>query len=48
MDKTGRYFAVAGAVIGGVSGFYLLEPVSEFLAREFSIYQSVGVLMLFS
>ncbi len=47
MDKTGRYFAVAGAVIGGVSGFYLLEPVSEFLAREFSIYQSVGVIALF-
>ena len=46
MEKSGRYFAVFGAIVGGVSAFYLLGPISDFLGRSFTIYESGGAILV--
>lgn len=46
MQKSGRYFAVFGAIVGGVSAFYLLGPISGFLGRNFTIYESAGAILV--
>lgn len=48
MDKARRYFAVAGAVIGGVIAFYLLSPLEGLLKSELGIYESAGVVLFSS
>lgn len=45
MDRFKRYFGLAGAVVGGVAGFYLIEPVSALLKTEFRIYEAAGVVL---
>jgi uncharacterized protein YacL len=46
LEKSGRYFAVFGAVVGGVSAFYLLGPMGDFLGRKFTIYESGGAILI--
>lgn len=48
MDRARRYFAMAGAVIGGVAAFYLVSPIGTLLKRELSIYESAGVIVFIS
>lgn len=48
MEKAGRYFAILGALVGGIAGFYLLIPIAVFFNREPSIIESAGILLLFA
>ncbi|HHW19306.1 MAG TPA: TRAM domain-containing protein [Firmicutes bacterium] len=48
MEKVGRYFAVFGALLGGIAAFYLLPPLSKLLKVEFRIYESAGIIVLTS
>ena len=48
MEKAGRYFALLGAIIGGIAGFYLLIPIAVFFNRELSILESAGILLVFA
>lgn len=43
MEKARRYFALAGAVLGGIAAFYLVSPLEELLKREFQIYEKLGL-----
>ncbi len=45
MDKAKRYFAILGAITGGISGFYLLIPLGLFFKREFAIFESSGIIL---
>ena len=46
MGKAGRYFAILGALVGGVAGFYLLIPIAVFFRRELGIFESAGIIVL--
>ena len=46
MEKSGRYFAIFGAIVGGTSAFYLLSPLSDYFKREFSLVESAGMMLL--
>ncbi len=48
MEKARRYFAAAGAVLGGIGGFYLGTPLGRLLTREFQIYEYAGVILFVS
>lgn len=48
MEKARRYFALAGAVLGGIAAFYLVSPLKELLKREFQIYESAGLIVFLS
>jgi uncharacterized protein YacL len=48
LEKAGRYFALLGAIIGGIAGFYLLIPIAVFFNRELSILESAGILLVFA
>ncbi|MEX0974742.1 MAG: PIN domain-containing protein [Bacillota bacterium] len=48
MEKARRYFALAGAVLGGIAAFYLVSPLEELLKREFQIYESAGLIVFLS
>ncbi len=48
MEKARRYFAFAGAIIGGTAAFYLVEPLSTLLKREFQIWESAGLIVFVS
>ncbi|MGI6633124.1 MAG: PIN/TRAM domain-containing protein [Bacillota bacterium] len=45
MDKVRRYFAMAGALLGGVGAFYLIAPLENLLKQEFTVYVSAGVIV---
>ncbi len=46
MEKSGRYFGIFGALVGGTSAFYLLAPLSRFFKRGFSLFESAGMILL--
>jgi len=46
LEKAGRYFAIFGALVGGISGFYLMIPLAVFFKREFSLFESGGMILL--
>lgn len=46
LEKSGRYFAIFGAIVGGTSAFYLLSPLSDYFKREFSLVESEGMMLL--
>lgn len=48
MDRARRYFAMAGAAIGGVTAFYLVSPLERLLKMELPIYESAGVIVFTS
>jgi uncharacterized protein YacL len=48
LEKARRYFALAGAVIGGIIAFYLITPLKGLLKTELPIYESAGVIVFTS
>ena len=45
MEKVRRYFAMAGALLGGVGAFYLRSPLESLLQKEFAPVVSVGLIV---
>ncbi len=45
MERTRPYFALFGAVIGGVAAFYLLGPLGVLLKAEIGVYESAGFML---
>jgi len=45
LEKARRYFALAGAILGGTAGYYLRIPLEGILRREFQIYESAGLIV---
>jgi len=48
LRKAARYFAIFGALIGGVSAFYMLTPIGAFLKTQLNVYESAGIVLLTS
>jgi len=48
LEKARRYFAFAGAIIGGTAAFYLVKPLATLLKREFQIWESAGLIVFVS
>lgn len=48
MDRARRYFALAGALIGGTIAFYLIPPFEKLLKFELRIFESAGVIVFTS
>jgi hypothetical protein len=45
LEKARRYFAFAGAVIGGIVAVYLRSPLEGLVQREFGIYELAGLIL---
>ncbi len=48
MDKARRYFAVFGALTGGILGFYLVKPIGGMLENDLGIWESAGIVVFSS
>jgi uncharacterized protein YacL len=48
VERARRYFALAGAVAGGIAAFYLISPLERLLKTEFQIYESAGAIVFTS
>jgi uncharacterized protein YacL len=45
LDKVRRYFAMAGALLGGIGAYYLRDPLASLLQKEFTPVVSVGFIV---
>ncbi len=45
MQKSRPYFAVFGALTGGVAGFYLVGPIGRALKTELGIWEGAGIVL---
>lgn len=48
LDKARRYFAVFGALTGGILGFYLVKPIGGMLENDLGIWESAGIVVFSS
>jgi len=48
LEKARRYFAVFGALIGGILGFYLIKPIGVLVKNELGIWESAGLIVFSS
>jgi uncharacterized protein YacL len=48
LEKARRYFAVVGAVLGGIVAFYMLGPINALFKTELGIYESIGIIIFSS
>ena len=48
LEKARRYFALAGALMGGTAAFYLVTPLGDLLRRQFQFWESAGLIVFVS